>query len=79
MKEKRGRNNPETVFGVTALPSDTWIRAQTDKTAPEQFSGIFDSTLNIADESGLTAGYRVPDGGVLTAPDGVWYHASENI
>ncbi|MDR2740074.1 MAG: hypothetical protein LBB68_09640, partial [Treponema sp.] len=40
MKEKRGRNNPETVFGVTALPSDTWIRAQMDKIAPEQFSGI---------------------------------------
>ncbi|MDR2245924.1 MAG: hypothetical protein LBE17_04495, partial [Treponema sp.] len=27
MKEKRGRNNLETVFGVTELPSDTWIRA----------------------------------------------------
>jgi hypothetical protein len=61
MKEKRGRNNLETVFGVTALPSDTWIRAQMDKIAPEKFSGIFDSTLNIADGAGLIAGYRVLD------------------
>jgi hypothetical protein len=79
MKEKQGRNNLETVFGVTALPSDTWIRAQMDKIAPEQFSGIFDSTLKIADEAGLIEGYRVLDGGVLIALDGVWYHASENI
>jgi hypothetical protein len=28
MQEKHGGNNMETVFGVTALPSDTWIRAQ---------------------------------------------------
>ncbi|MDR2802877.1 MAG: hypothetical protein LBB22_01140 [Treponema sp.] len=79
MKEKRGRNNLETVFGVTTLPSDTWIRAQMDKTAPEKFSGIFNTTLKIADESGLIEGYRVPDGGILIALDGVWYHASENI
>ncbi|MDR2803424.1 MAG: hypothetical protein LBB22_03935 [Treponema sp.] len=61
MKEKRGRNHLETVFGVTALPSDTWIRAQMDKIAPEKFSGIFDSTQSIADRAGLIAGYRVLD------------------
>jgi hypothetical protein len=59
MKEKWGRNNLETVFGVTALPSDTWIRAQMDKIPPEEFSGIFDSTLKIADGAGLLEGYRV--------------------
>jgi hypothetical protein len=32
MREEHGRNNLETVFGVTALPSDTWIRAQADRT-----------------------------------------------
>jgi hypothetical protein len=35
-----------------------------DKIPPEEFSGIFDSTLKIADEAGLMDGYRVLDGGV---------------
>jgi hypothetical protein len=68
MKEKRGRNNLETVFGVTALPSDTWIRAQMDKTAPEKFNGIFNTTLSIADRAGLIEGYRVLDGGNHVLP-----------
>ncbi|MHB9292519.1 hypothetical protein Holit_01617 [Hollandina sp. SP2] len=50
-----------------------------DKIAPERFSGIVDSTLKVADGAGLLEGYRVLDGGVLIALDGVWYHASENI
>jgi hypothetical protein len=79
MKEKHGRNNLETVFGVTALPSDTWIRVQMDRIAPEKFSPLFEASLRIAEEAGLLAGYRVLDGGVLIVLDGVWYHASEKI
>jgi hypothetical protein len=47
MKEQRGRCNLETVLGVTALPSDTWIRAPMDQIPPEQFSGIFNTTLEL--------------------------------
>ncbi|MDR1444635.1 MAG: hypothetical protein LBI94_07125 [Treponema sp.] len=56
MKEKRGRNNPETVFGVRSMPSDTWIREQMDRIPPEKFSGFFDSMLKIAGEAGLADG-----------------------
>ncbi|MDR3355965.1 MAG: hypothetical protein LBO04_02130 [Spirochaetaceae bacterium] len=49
MKERRGRSNPETVLGVTALPSDTRIREQPYRIPPERFSGIFTSTLEIAE------------------------------
>jgi hypothetical protein len=55
-REKRGRNNLETVFGVSVLPLDTWIRARMDKIAPEAFSGIFDATLKIAGGAGLVEG-----------------------
>jgi hypothetical protein len=79
MQEKRGRNNLETVFGVSVLPSVTWIRAQMDKIRPEKFSGIFDSTLKFVNGAGLVEGYGVLDGGVLIALEGVWYHASETI
>ncbi|MDR0636828.1 MAG: hypothetical protein LBF87_07095 [Treponema sp.] len=79
MKEQHGRNNRETVFGVTTLPSDTGIRAQMNQIAPEKFSPLFEGFLRIAEEAGLLAGYRVLDGGVLIALDEVWYHASEKI
>jgi hypothetical protein len=68
MQERRGRSNLETVFGVTVLPSDTWIREQPDRIPPEQFSGIFNSALEIAEEAGLAEGYRVLDGGGAHSP-----------
>jgi hypothetical protein len=79
MQEKHGRNNLETVFGVTALPSDTWIRAQVDRIEPGKFTPLFDESLKIVEEEGLLEGYRILDDGVLIALDGVWYHSSENI
>jgi hypothetical protein len=79
MQEKHGRNNLETVFGVTALPSDTWIRAQADRIEPGKFTPLFDESLKIAEDAGLLEGYRIRDGGVLIALDGVWYHGSEKI
>jgi hypothetical protein len=50
--------------------SDTWIREQLDQMPPEQFRGIFTSTLEIAGETGLVKGRRVLDGGALIALDG---------
>jgi hypothetical protein len=56
MKEKHGRSNLETVFGVRNVPSDTWIRAQLDEIAPEGLSPIFNAALGTAEEAGLLAG-----------------------
>jgi hypothetical protein len=66
MKEKLGRNNLETIFGVTAMPTDTWIREQMDRIQPEKFSGFFNSTLKTVGEAGLVDTYRILDGGVTT-------------
>ncbi|GHV41816.1 hypothetical protein AGMMS49546_18590 [Spirochaetia bacterium] len=78
MKEKRGRSNLETVFGVQNVPSDTWIRAQLDGIGPEGLSPLFNLTLKTAEEAGLLQGYRVLDSGVLIALDGVttYYHSA---
>jgi hypothetical protein len=43
MREKYRRSNPGTVFEVTTLPSDTWIRTRMDLIPPEQFGGVFNS------------------------------------
>ena len=67
MKERLGRNNLETVFGVSEIPTDTQIRTVLDQTEPEQLSPLFNSTLKTTDEAGLLEGYRVLDGGVLIA------------
>ena len=64
MKERLGRNNLETVFGVSEIPADTQIRTVLDQTEPEYLSPLFNSTLKTADEAGLLEGYRVLDGGV---------------
>ena len=80
MKEQRGRSNLETVFGVRTVPSDTWIRpqlrAQLDGIAPEGLSPIFNAALGTAEEEGLLQGYRVLEGGVLIALDGVMLYWS---
>ena len=79
MKKRLAQNNLETVFGVSAIPTDTQIRTIMDKTKTEYLSPLFNSTLQIADEAGLLGSYRVLDDGVLIAIDGVWYHSSTNI
>ena len=52
MKERLGRNNLETVFGVREIPSGTQIRTVLDQTEPEHLSPLFNATLKTADEAG---------------------------
>jgi hypothetical protein len=79
MKEWLSRNNLETVFGVSEIPTDTLIRTVMDQTQPEQLGPVFNAALRTGSEAGLLEGYRILDGGVLIALDGVWYHSSETI
>jgi hypothetical protein len=79
MQEKRRRNNMETIFKVGEIPSDPQIRTLMDGIEPIQFGDIFNESLQAAERCGVLASYRVLDGGVLIALDGVWYHSSEKI
>ena len=68
MQKKRRRTNMNTIFGVHKIPSNTQIRTLIDGIAPDTFGGLFNKTLQRADE------YKVLDRGVLIALDGVlWY------
>jgi hypothetical protein len=69
----------ETLLGVKEIPSDNQIRTLLDGIKPESMGAVFKRTLRIADEAGAIKPYRVLDGGVLVAIDGVWYFSSENI
>ena len=79
MQKKRRRTNMKTIFGVHKIPSDTQIRTLIDRIAPDTFGGIFNEILQRADEYKVLDSYRVLDGGVLIALDGVWYHSSQKI
>ena len=79
MKEKRKRNNVETLFGVTGIPSDNQIRTLVDGIPPSALAEVFGKNLRIADEAGAIKPYRVLDGGVLLPLDGLWYFSSQEI
>jgi hypothetical protein len=63
MKERRKRNNLETLFGVTAIPGDNQIRTLLDGIEPLAMGAVFEKNLRIAEEAGILEGYRVLDGG----------------
>jgi hypothetical protein len=71
MKAKRRRNNMETLFGVSEIPCDNRIRELMDGIEPGALSGVFTDNLRTAEEAGALKEYRVLDGGVLLAIDGL--------
>jgi hypothetical protein len=79
MKERKKRNNVETLFGVTEIPSDNQIRTLLDGIEPGTLGEVFGQTLRTADEAGVIQPYRVLDGGVLLALDGLWYYSSQEV
>ncbi|MHB9293248.1 hypothetical protein Holit_02369 [Hollandina sp. SP2] len=52
MKEKRKRDNLETLFGVTAIPRDNQIRTLLDGIEPSVMGAVFEQNLRIAEEGG---------------------------
>jgi hypothetical protein len=79
MKRRKKRNNVGRLFGVMEIPSDNQIRTLLDGIAPETMGEVFERTLRVADEAGAIQPYRVLDGGVLVALDGLWYCSSHEI
>ncbi|MDR2445851.1 MAG: hypothetical protein LBD58_00955 [Treponema sp.] len=46
---------------------------------PEWFAETFNNNLKLEEKYGALEEYRVLEGGVLIALDGVWYYSSQNI
>jgi hypothetical protein len=79
MREREKRDNVQSLFDVQGIPSDNQIRNIVDGIEPSAISGVFNGTLKAARQSGVINEYRVLDGGVLLAIDGLWYFSSGNI
>jgi hypothetical protein len=79
LKWKYNRSNAETVLDVRKIPGNNQITRLLDNLEPEWFAETFNNNLKLAEQYGKLEEYRVLDGGVLIALDGVWYYSSENI
>jgi len=79
MQEQEKRDNVQSLFDVKGIPSDNQIRNIVDGIEPSAINPVFNETLKAAQACGIIKEYRVLDGGVLLAIDGLWYFSSNNI
>ena len=74
--EGHGRSNCETLFGMSAIPSDNYIRLMLDGAAPATFDGLFIKAIEAA---GPLTPFQCLDGRVLIALDGTEHFCSRKI
>ena len=79
MERKHKRSNLQALFGVEQIPGVDQIRNIVDGIEPERLSGAFDAALGVAQEQGILEAYRVLNGTIPVALDGVWYFSSKEI
>jgi hypothetical protein len=78
MEDIEKRSNVQSLFEVNGIPSDNQIRTIVDEIAPAVITPVFNATLE-TQKTAVVSNYRVLEGGVLIALDGLWYVSSCNI
>ncbi len=76
LQEGHGRSNCETLFGMSAIPSDNYIRTMLDGANPAAFDGLFIKAIEAA---GPLTPFQCLDRRVLIALDGTEHHCSRKI
>jgi hypothetical protein len=79
MKESRGRNNAENLFGLQSSPSDNEIRKLLDPVSPDGLSGMYRWVFEELDRGQILHGMRSYGNQLLVALDGTWYFSSKEI
>jgi hypothetical protein len=79
MHKKKKRDNVQAIFGAFKIPSDPQIRDIADRVEPKELAPVFWNCLREAGKAGLLDSYKVLEGGVLLAMDGVWYFSSSEV
>jgi hypothetical protein len=74
--EGHGRSNCQTLFGMTAIPTDAYIRQMLDGAPPATFDPLF---FKAAETDGVLDPFRRLDGRVLIALDGTECFCSRKI
>jgi hypothetical protein len=76
LEEGHGRSNCETLFGMSRIPSDNYIRLMLDGATPGAFDGLFFKAIEAA---GPLTPFQCLGGRVLIALDGTEHHCSRKI
>lgn len=79
LAEGHGRSNCQTLFGMSAIPSDNYIRLMLDGAAPAAFDGLFFNALEALVAADAMAPFQRLGGRVLIALDGTEHHGSRKI
>lgn len=76
MQQTQGRNNAQSLFGVHAIPCDNQIRQLLDAVPAQTLEPLYEELLQCLMGEGVIEHYRVLEGKVLLALDGVTYFSS---
>ena len=76
LQRGHGRSNCQTLFGMSAIPSDNYIRLMLDGVSPAAFDRLFVQALEAA---GPLSPFQRLDGRVLIALDGTEHFCSRKI
>ena len=76
LEEGLGRSNCETLFGMSAIPSDNYIRRMLDGAMPAAFDKLFFKAIEVA---GPLTPFQCLDQRVLIALDGTEHFCSRKI
>ena len=77
LAEGHGRSNCQTLFGMSAIPTDNYIRVMLDGAAPAAFDGLFMQAMAVAADA--LAPFQCLDGRMLIALDGTEHFCSRKI
>jgi hypothetical protein len=72
----QGRSNCQTLFGMTAIPSDNYIRLMLDGASPAAFDSLF---MRAIEKAGPLTRFQCLGGRMLIALDGTEYFSSRKI
>ena len=70
MKQAKGRNNAESIFGIENTPGDSQIRQLLDPIAPSFLAPVFGWVFNNLAATGQLDAFRIFDDNLLFAFDG---------
>ena len=79
LAEGYGRSNCQTLFGMSAIPTDNYIRLMLDGAAPAAFDRLFMTAVETVATAGALAPFQCLSGRVLIALDGTEHFCSRKI
>lgn len=79
MRQRTGKDNAETIFGIQQIPSDNHIRDMLDAVAPVYLSRVFDNVFETLQKQDLLSPMLWYQDNLLMAFDGTYYFSSKKV